>query len=87
MVNDTANNIEDVFIKLIEEAATLNVAMESETRANRAWGTDIFKQIKEWIQKVQDFASKVKADSVSITGGFPVGLSLTVTFPVKRNNE
>ena len=40
-------------------------------------------RIQGWIERALNLAREVRADSVSITGGFPAGLSVTVNLKLE----
>ena len=46
-------------------------------------------KIREWVGKALALARNVRADTVSITAGFPAGLCVTVTFasPGERSDD
>lgn len=50
------------------------------------WGTaGLEEKVKEWIQRAMKLAEDVKATSVSITAGIPLGRSVTVGFTLGRD--
>lgn len=42
-------------------------------------------KVKQWIERAMKLAKDVKADNVSITAGFPLGLSVTVGFTLQSH--
>jgi len=69
--------------ELMVEAQKIHFDL-SESLTN--WNDD---KIRKWVAKAMNLASSVRADSVSITAGFPAGLSVTVTIssPGERSEE
>ena len=63
---------------LFADALTINKELQN-------FGTPNVDKLREGIEKARNLAAKVQAESVSITAGFPAGISITVTFKGSSN--
>ena len=74
--------MDDEFIWLITEAQSINASVQPGT-VQAAWGVDVLGRIRQWIARAIKFAKEQTAETVTITGGLPAGLSISLTFKTR----
>lgn len=69
---------------LMEKAQPGNLAIGTGAQMGQWGGSKIDQErIRDWVNRALALARSVNADNVSITAGWPWGLSLSVTFSTK----
>ena len=74
MTDDDATTFAQGLAELMTEGREIHVGLDSSYP-----GAGLEDKVKKWIERARKLAEDVRAESFSITGGFPAGLSVTVT--------
>jgi len=85
MTYDMEGRFATDFAALLGEGRTIYEAQRDATMG--PFTDSMEEKIRDWIQRAQTLARSVRADSVQITGGFPWGLSVSITFSLGEQDR